>query len=309
MKRLLPFLVFLVLLSCSKEQASLRRVTVRWDAGMMFTRSASPDEERINDLNLFAFREDGDLEASLYLDARTLGREGSTCSLSLPRGLGYSLYACVNFGYRIRDIHTREELGAYRYYMVYPDEFSRGIPMSGIAELDPEERTVTIPLERMMAKISLRVDRRELSEGIRFSVRSVILGASPRSAQAFGPSKSQGNMDVFTRGFERTGTQADGLNRDLAPGISETVSVYMLENLQGDDPQDPSYIEMAIEYESPRQVTSPGRYLIYRFRLGEGDGNGDIQRNFHYLFTVCPKGDGLLTEDSWRVDRSALAAK
>ena len=46
-----------------------------------------------------------------------------------------------------------------------------------------------------------------------------------------------------------------------------------------------------------------------RFRLGEGDGNGDIQRNFHYLFTVCPKGDGLLTEDSWRVDRSALAAK
>lgn len=309
MKPILPLLLLVTFISCNKEQETPRKVTVRLDAGILATRSESPDEERINDLNLFVFREDGDLEASLYLDTRTLGREGSSCNLSLPRGLEYSLYACVNFGYRIPDICSRDELAAYRYYMAYPDEFSRGIPMSGIAELDPEATHVSIQLERMMAKISLRMDRRALSEGIRFSVRSVILGASPRSALVFSPSQSLGNMDVFNRGFERTGTQADGLNRDRTPGVSETVSVYMLENLQGDNPAMPSYIEMAIEYESPQQVSKPGDYLIYRFPLGEQEGNGDIQRNFHYLFTIRPKGDGLQTEDVWRVDRSALIRK
>ncbi|MBR1405707.1 MAG: DUF4906 domain-containing protein [Bacteroidales bacterium] len=309
MKQFWTLFLILACLACSKEPGTLRNVTVRLDPGIPATRSGNPDEERINDLNLFAFREDGDLEAALWLDARTLGRSGSDCTLSLPRGLSYSLYACVNFGYAVRGIASRDELLAYRYYMAYPDEFTRGIPMTGIAEVDPQATDIAIALERMMAKISLRVDRRGLSEGVRLSVRSVILGASPRSALAFGPSHSLGNMDVFSRGFERSGTQADALNRDQAPGLSEPVSVYMLENLQGDAPLEPSYIEMALEYESPRQVTRPGSYLTYRFKLGEEAGNGDIQRNFHYRFTIRPEGDGLLTEDSWRVDRSALTAK
>lgn len=309
MNRLLLLILLPVILACGKEHDTLRHVTVRWDAGPLATRSGDPDEERINDLNLFAFREDGTLEASVYLDARTMASAGSSCALSLVRGLEYSLYACVNFGYRVTGISTCGQLLAYRYYMAYPDEYSRGIPMSGIAELDVQAREVTIPLERMMAKISLRVDRRELSEDIRFSVRSVILGASPRSARVFGTSRSLGNMDVFARGFERTGTQADGLNRDREPGISETVSVYMLENLQGQDPILPSYVEISVEYESTQWVSPPGQYLIYRFLLGDGEGNADIQRNYHYLYTVRPEKDGLLTEDGWRVDRSALTRK
>ena len=31
-----------------------------------------------------------------------------------------------------------------------------------------------------------------------------------------------------------------------------------------------------------------------------------VQRNCHYTVTVCPQRDGLLCEDSWRVDKSAL---
>ena len=309
MNRLLLLILLPAFLACGKERDPLRHVTVRWDAGQVLTRSGDPDEERINDLNLFAFREDGTMEACVYLDARTMASEGSSCTLSLVRGLEYSLYACVNFGYRVTGISTCEQLLAYRYYMTYPDEYSRGIPMSGIAELDLQAEEVIIPLERMMAKISLRVDRRGLSENIRFSIQSVILGASPRSARVFGTSRSLGNMDVFARGFERTGTQADGLNRDREPGISETVRVYMLENLQGQDPVLPSYVEMSVEYESPQWVSSPGRYLIYRFRLEDEEGNADIQRNYHYLYTIRPEKDGLLAEDGWRVDRSALTRK
>lgn len=304
--RTLPLLAATLLMcGCAKERHS-RTLRIRLDGGTLLSRSDSPDETRISDLNLFAFRDDSDLEESLWISSREF-REDGEYRLSLPKGLAYSLYACVNFGYEIRNIRNREELENYRYHMTYPDEYSRGIPMSGIAEIDGETDDVTISLERMMAKISLRIDRRGLDKDVRFNVRSVVIGGSPRSASAFGTSRAQGEMDTFSRGFDRTGTQADGLNRDRGE-TSEEVSVYMLENLQGEQPEIPSFIEIEAEYDSSEQYTAPGKYLIYRFHLGNGPGNYDVQRNFHYRFTVRPEGSGLLCEDSWRVDKSALAS-
>lgn len=304
---LLPgILALLAAVGCGKEsQRNGRNVRVRLDGGTLLSRSESPDETRISDLNLFAFREDGEPEEQVWISARNF-QEGGSFTLTLPKGLTYSLYACANFGYEIPGIRSRDELEAYRYYMAYPDEYSRGIPMTGIAELDGETDEVTISLERMMAKISLCIDRRGLEKDVRFNVRGVVIGHSPRSAAAFGTSRAQGDMDTFSRGFERTGTQADGLNRTRGE-TSEEVSVYMLENLQGEDPEIPSYIEIEAEYDSETRYTPPGRYLVYRFYLGSGPGNHDVQRNFHYRFTVRPEGDGLLTEDSWKVDKSALA--
>ena len=100
--------------ACRKDTDTARQLDIRWDAGVLLTRSASPDEERISDLNLFVFSEDGGLEDHLFLDARTLARTGSSCRISLPQGLPYSLYACVNFGYRIPGISRRDDLLAYR---------------------------------------------------------------------------------------------------------------------------------------------------------------------------------------------------
>lgn len=308
MKRLLILAALLWASACQKDSL-FRQVEIRWDTGILATRSASPDEERISDLNLFVFRSDGELEAQVWLDERAFARQGGRCSLPLVRGLPVSLYACANFGYRVNNVNCLDDLLEKRFYLTYPDEYSHGIPMSGIAELDGEGLTVTIPLERMMAKISLRIDRRALRKDVRFQVRSVTLGDSPRSACPFAPSRTLGNLDVFSRGFERTGSQADGLNRDATTGLSQEVSVYMLENLQGDEPLLPSYLELTVDYQSDTQTTRPGAWLIYRFRLGNGQGNCDVQRNFHYHYTVRPEGDGLLTEDSWKLDRTALTEK
>lgn len=298
--------VLLLTAGCGKDnQRSGRAVRIRIDSGTLTSRSDTPDETRISDLNLFAFREDSELEERLWISSRQF-REDGEYSMALPKGLAYSLYACVNFGYEIRDVHSRDDLERYRYYMAYPDEYSRGIPMSGIAEIDGETDDVTIPLERMMAKISLRIDRRELDKDVRFNVYSVLVGNTPRSASAFGTSRVQGEMDTFSRGFDRTGTQADGLNR-IRGETSEEVSVYLLENLQGDRPDFPSYIEIRAEYNSSSRYTPPGEYLIYRFHLGSGPGNYDVQRNFHYRFTVRPEASGLLTEDSWKVDKTVLS--
>ena len=308
MKRLLILILVFWAAACQKER-SVRDVEIRWDSGILKTRSASPDEERLSDLNLFVFRPDGELEAQVWLDERAFSREGGRCVLPLVRGLPVSLYACVNFGYKIKDVSCLDDLLERRFYLTYPDEYSHGIPMSGIAELDGESLAVTIPLERMMAKISLRIDRRALRKDVRFQVRSVALGDSPRSACPFAPSRTLGNLDVFSRGFERTGSQADGLNRDASAGLSQEVSVYMLENLQGDEPLLPSYLELTVDYQSDTQTTRPGTWLIYRFRLGDGQGNCDVQRNFHYHYTLRPEGNGLLTEDNWQLDRRALTEK
>ena len=291
---------------CRKEQQPHgREIRIRLDSGLFPLRSVSPpDEALISDLNLFVFREDAEMEERLWISAREF-REGGVYTLTLPKGLKYGLYACANFGYELRNIRNRKDLESYRYYLAYPDEYSKGIPMTGIAEIDGETDDVTILLERMMAKISLCIDRRALDQDVRFNVRSVVIGNTPRSASAFGTSRAQGKMDTFPRGFNRTGPLADGLNRQHGD-TSEEVSVYMLENLQGEDPDVPSYIEIEAEYDSALQYTLPGRYLIYRFHLGSGPGNHDVQRNFHYRFTVRPEGNGLLTEDSWKVDKTAL---
>ena len=107
-------------------------------------------------------------------------------------------------------------------------------------------------------------------------------------------------------GFMKTGEAVDELNRDVTLGMSREVSVYLLENRQeGIVPETGSYLEAEIEYFSDRFVCAPGRYLIYRFYLGETAADGQIERNRFYHCTIKPEGDGL-NGDGWRVDRSGL---
>jgi hypothetical protein len=104
--------------------------------------------------------------------------------------------------------------------------------------------------------------------------------------------------------------------------ISGEVSLYMLENMQGElvptigsdsekvfPPDDPrngicSFIELEMEYMSESKYSST-KNLIYRFYLGDSRNNLDVERNCHYKITVRPEDDGL-GDDGWRVDKSGL---
>ncbi|MBO8474647.1 MAG: DUF4906 domain-containing protein, partial [Bacteroidetes bacterium] len=101
------------------------------------------------------------------------------------------------------------------------------------------------------------------------------------------------------------------------------ISLYMFENMQGEplgdisgydekvfDDGDPmsrqcSYIELVAEYLSDGYYSLPGEGLVYRFYLGEGPSNFDVERNCHYHITVRPENDGL-DGSGWRVDKSGL---
>ena len=275
--------------------------TVLFCMGNGVTKALNPKEDLVNDINLFIFNKYGVLETSAY--SRT-----NEAEVDLFPGEQYDVYATGNIGYAISGIRTVEDLFEKRYYLIYPDEYRTGIPMSThLAGFRVDStRTCILPLERMMGKITLEMDRTALDKDVRILVRQVSIGNSPRSATLFGRSKARTRQDVFPKGFTRGVYESDALNIDKELGHSWDLSLYLLENMQGDELNELCpYVEWQAEYYSPTWHTAAGKYLIYRFYL-QDEGEYSIERNCHYHFTIKPKGDGLQTQDSWQLDRSAL---
>ena len=280
-------------------------------------RSMSPDEDKITDISLIIFDESGHAEDCIWLT-----RGSRTCTTELVIDKKYTFCACANFGYQIYASHI-EELQDIRYHLAYPDEYREGIPMAAVKEvLITEECIVDIDLQRLMAKISLRMDRSRLDRDVEMNVRSARIGNCPRYVKPFTNSKIEDHDDTFPTGYLLNDIQTAELNYNIGEGLSSEVSLYMLENMQG--PADGnithdsekvfeqkdkrsemcSYIEMEIEYLSSEKASGE-KGLIYRFYLGEDRNSFDVERNTHYHITVTPENNGL-NDDGWRVDKSGL---
>ena len=325
MKRACLFLLFLV--ACTRMAAPDKRIesTICLTTGAAATRAVDPDEDLITDYNLLIFNPFGILEEKVFIPRRKLVLENGKVRhrTRLLQDVPYTILAAANLGYEL-PCRTLEEALAYRYHLAYPDEFTPGMPMA--AHLDGvvpgPGGVVELPLERLMARIDLRIDRRALAPEVQFTVREVRVGGCPKSIRLFGTSKAEGAQQVFTGGYTKGWSQVSALNQDETLGLSGSVSVYLLENAQGDLLENVttdsgkvftdgryqevcSYIELKAEYHSPSVHSRAGEYLIYRFYLGENRNNFDVFRNVRYRITVRPEGDGL-QEDSWRVDKSGL---
>ncbi len=304
---------------CSKhgieKEAEIR---ISFSCGTMSTRSTDPDEEKISDISLMVFDEYGAAEDFFWIKDRQ-----KECRAKLLTGKKYIFCACANFGYQVY-ADNMEELDEIKFHLAYPDEYSQGIPMYAYQEvlIEDGEEDIHIILERLMAKISIRMDRSRLSDDVEMYARSVKIGNCPRSASIFIPNQISDNDDCFPSGFSRYGSATDDLNSNSENGLSKAVSLYMLENMQGSldnhikddsdktfDKEDPrsqicSYIEMELEYMSDKWY-SGRKGLIYRFYLGSDRNDLNVERNCHYQITVSPEDDGL-SDDGWRVDKSDL---
>lgn len=301
---------------CSKapEQAMVR---INFHEADVPVRSISPDEDKITDISLMIFDESGQAEDCIWLTGGS-----RTCTTDLVIDKKYTFCACANFGYQIYAGHI-EELQDIRYHLAYPDEYREGIPMAAVKEvLITEECIVDIDFQRLMAKISIRMDRSRLDRDVEMNVRSARIGNCPRYVKPFTASKIEDNDDTFPTGYLLNDIQTAELNYNIGEGLSSEVSLYMLENMQG--PADGnithdsekvfeqkdkrsevcSYIEMEIEYLSPEKASGE-KGLIYRFYLGEDRNSFDVERNTHYHITVTPEDNGL-NDDGWRVDKSGL---
>ena len=264
-----------------------------------------PDENKVTDLNLFIFN-GSVIEQALYLQGEPLRQvmAGEPVRLNLVSGCCYRFLACANLGYDLRPA-TLEELMNYRYYLAYPDEYGPGIVMSCQCETQVDgELSVRLSLRRLMAKVSISLDRSRLHPDVVLQCRELRVGNCPRWATLFSQSGIRGTEDVFGSGFTLDRGQCAPLNPYDDCPLSEEVSLYVLENLQGEVPALGTYVEARFDYQSDSLWTLGDQYLVYRFRLEE-EGRWDIRRGCHTHIRICPVGDGLGT-DNWRVDRSAL---
>lgn len=318
---IIPLLGLLCCCSLSiSDSPELKTVSIIFDSGKFSLKSADPEEEKISDINLLVFDIFGRLEEHILLDESN----GSRCSIELMGGKAYRFVACANFGYKI-PVKNFKDLESLRYHLAYPDEYTQGIPMFADSGLLSENMTDTVTLElvRLMSKISIRIDRRRLSEDVEMHIAGIRIGNCPKSASVLYPNASRSCDDCFTLGFNKTGEECRALNTYDLKGISHSLDLYMLENLQGryadgplrddyekvfdeDDPRRDicSYIEIDIDYTSPEKISSGG-FLKYRFYLGGSRDDLDIERNCHYSITICPEDDGL-KGDGWRVDKTAI---
>ncbi len=264
------------------------------------TKTDDPDEDIISDANLIVVDEFGDVDRCEYIDDVSTGQ----CRIKLVSKRTYSIYACCNFGYRM-SVGSTESLRNLCCHLAYPDDYRKGIPMVGVAENVSAGDDTGIELTRLMAKISLRMDRSALDGGVEMNVTGVKIGNCPRRALIFSPwfgNRKEMDEDwFFPSGFSRNAEECGPLNLNRN-GTSGMVSLYMLENPDSDS----SWLEMALDYKSA-QLYSFGTPLVYRLRMGS-DGDCDIERNRHYNITVRPIGDGL-GKEGWCIDKSGLSSQ
>ena len=154
-------------------------------------------------------------------------------------------------------------------------------------------------------------------------VTSIKLGNCPKSISICGKSRVENEDGCFRNGFSHSGPSCAPLNTENSARLSEDLSLYMLENMQGRFSQEDigkdedkvfedydsrsricSYVEIGMEYSSDAWISKKSP-LKYRFYLGEDRNSLDVERNCHYHITVCPEDDGL-KGDGWRVDKSGL---
>ena len=313
MKRLL---ILLLAVSCTAlEPPAPVFVSLEFPFG--HSKSSDPPENRIEDLNLLVFNACGSLEESLWISSREY--DGRTSfRMGLTTGTALTVAACANIGRELKPA-TLEEYKNTRIYLAYPDEYSHGMPLSGLTEVELQsgDKSVAVRLERLMARVSVSVDRRALPSDVSLKFVSVRAGNCPKFATLAGPGKAIAEGDCFNSGFSKSWAEVDALNTDSSPGLSGEVSVYILENMQGDllsgasswDSNIPdsshwlsgtaestistvcTFIELQAECVSPSFTTPPGQYLTWRFYPGARPGNFDLRRGTHYHFTLRPSAE------------------
>lgn len=289
-------------------------ITIGFSDSCPISRSILPDEEKISDISIFVFDENGDMH-----DSQTCRNRRAV--LRMTKGKIYNIFAYANTDIE-PDIKGMDDMFEIRHRMKDPYDYMNGIPMScNMTIIADKDTSLTMYLERIMAKLSIRFDRSRISDDTEMNVTSVRIGNCPAEAYLFGSSRVEDSQDCFVEGFERNDTEA--LNSREADGLSGELSLYMLENLQGkfsaDGPADEhgkiftdddrrketcSYIEIDMEYSSDSLFCTDSP-LRYRFYIGDSLNSLDVERNSHYHITVCPEGNGL-PDHSWRVEKTGL---
>lgn len=278
----------------------------RPDTGFRTRSSVSSGEDNINDINIFAYC-DGLLEGAVY--AQATDRAG----MKLTSGKKYTFYVLANTG-QITAPEKEDGMTGCVYGIEGMADFSsKGFPMASVktADIDGTSKEVDILLDRLIAKVDLKIDTGSLPG---FKVTSAQLVNSPKNIMPF----SAGSGATSTIAGDRA-TADDIANLNAG----KTATFYMLENCQGillpgnkdqwakipeniPDEKEKlcTYMEVSAELDGSSGVQGP---VTYRFYLGQDETTDfNIFRNTENRITLITTEDGL-DKVSWRIDNSRLS--
>lgn len=271
--------------------------TIRFKDIEVTTKASDPDESLLSDVNIIIVDEFGKIERVDYFVNVGDGK----CRVKLVSGRKYSLYVCGNFGYKL-PIKTVNQIETLCCYLAYPDDYRKGIPMSGHAYDVEAGKDISVELTRLMSKIMLRMDRSRLDEDVDIKVTSVKIGNCPKCCPVFTEEfnyRPAMNEDwFFASGFSRKDEECSPLNIG-DKGKSGAVVLYMFENYDIGS----SWIELDMDYRSPTLFSQDGGL---KYRLRAGGENSRIERNCCYSVTVRPAGNGL-SREGWSIDKESLS--
>lgn len=273
----------------------------------------------IKDIELVVTDESGNVKKVLY--------STSTSSLSFIGTVGhtYNVWAAANIGGKI-NVSALSDFTSGKRSVKYSEIASRGIPMysvDGSGQPGPATVTVekggshlTVYLERMMAKVSFRVDKSKLDNPSSFTVKGVKIYNAINSYSPFTSDVKQAHSGSVDHSFDKaSSSDISALNGGSA------IDLYAFENMQGtllpgnSDPwkKVPSqiigsadyctYLEMDCSYASGGKTFNKVSYRMY---LGDdATTNFDVKRNTRYAVTLIPTEaeiDG--HSGSWKVETS-----
>lgn len=267
--------------------------------------SVSPDENKVEDINLYLFSE-GMLRGYVYADG------SEDLILNLAAGVRYRMYALANVG-MVEPVGADEDfMRQYSYSIPSVDSLDGRLPMAasvGDVCVDGAGQRVCVVLERLVSKMTLRVDKTAL-EGLQ--VTSVKLCQSALKVVPFCEDGSAASdPDEVGDGDYCVAEDLEVLN------AGGRIYFYALENCQGvllPDNRDswekiPSALDgkasLCTYLEICCRFDGSGLYegdVVYRLFLGQDNcSDFNVRRNTVLDLSLLLTDDGLDSGIVWKV--------
>lgn len=193
--------------------------------------------------------------------------------------------------------------------------------------------SINAPLKRLVSRITVKVDDSNLTTGVKVTPTKIALFQVPTTITL--GKNEPANLFSATGDFQLITTAE--LPRILQSSIAQSstptfnphapgdngISLFMLENMQGEGVETSdqklkaplpgksnlvTYLEVTASFVNSTGVGAASGIIKYKLYLGNDIyRNLDVQRNCHYMVTLNLKGDGGLSESSWRVEKSSLS--
>ena len=267
--------------------------------------SIYPDENAINDINIYAYR-DGKLVEHVFKS------NPATVSFELYKGYTYNFYAISNMG-QIEMPTDESQVGSeVNLWIATIDDLEECIPMAwkttGVS-ITGSQKAVNVKLERLAARIGFTLDA-SLVNGLKITSARICQSASV--------------VRPFESGGSKITCEEESLDGDYATDLDlknlndgNTIYFYSLENVQDNllpqnkDPWQKVPDALGSKAELCTYIEAVGTFeegflfkgsVTYRFYLGK-DNTSDFSviRNTDMSVTLTLTGEGL-TEISWKVE-------